>query len=799
MFGVKIFPYKVWKLEGEANLSKKALNLKMKELKTDLGTFKDLELSIGRIFEEAWAEQVGPTPYPSITELRDWDLRLLKRYAPLYMPFCDLCCLCTMGKCDLSGGKRGACGIDMAGQKSRIVLLACCIGAATHTGHARHLVEHLIDKYGRDAPIDVGGVSVDVEAPVTRLVTGVRPKTLGDLEDILDYLETQVTHLLSATHTGQEGSNIDFESKVFHAGMIDQVGMEVADMAQISAYDLPKADPEAPMAEIGFGVVDISKPVILVIGHNVPPAIGIMDYIMDKGLSGEVEVAGICCTAIDVTRYTNRAKIVGPISWQLRFIRSGVPDVIVVDEQCIRCDALQEAQKIGAPLIAASEKNCLGLQNRTRDKADDIVADLTSGKAPGALILDPDLVGEVAVRTVMNVAPRRNKFKVIPEVDEIIDSAEKCTQCNECRRACPNDLNIPAAMAEAAKGDLSELAGLYEGCIGCARCEYVCPNGLTPHSFIVKAAEKRLKEEKYKIRVGRGAIQDVEIREVGGPIVLGEIPGVVALVGCANYPNGGVEVAEMAREFAKRRYIVTATGCAAMSMAMCKDEEGKTVYEAYSGAFDAGGVLNVGSCVSNPHIAGAAIKIASIFAHRNLRANYEEIADYVLNRVGAVGVAWGAMSQKAASIASGFWRLGVPVIVGPHGAKYRRMLLGRKDHEEDWYVYDARTGDRVYVGPAPEHLFCAAETKEEAMVMIAKLCMRPSDTTKGRMIKLTHYIDLHKRLYGLMPDDIHLFVRSIADVPIVMKEEVMRILDEKGWTEKTIPDPTLLPRLIRRK
>jgi len=388
---------------------------------------------------------------------------------------------------------------------------------------------------------------------------------------------------------------------------------------------------------------------------------------------------------------------------------------------------------------------------------------------------------------------------MIPDAEEVIEGAKKCKKCYQCRRACPNDLPIPEAIAEAAKGKLDKLAEIYDECIGCARCESACPQKLPIHSFIVKAAEKKIKKETYKIRAGRGAIQDIEIREVGGPIVLGEIPGVIAFVGCANYPKGGKEVAEMAMEFANRRYIVLTSGCAAMSAAMYKNEEGKSPYEIYPGAFDAGGLVNVGSCVSNPHIAGAAIKIASIFAKRNLRANYEEIADYILNRVGAVGVAWGAMSQKAASIASGFWRLGVPVVVGPHGTKYRRMLLGRKDREEDWYVYDARTGEKVYVGPAPEHLFYAAETKEEAMVMIAKLCMRPNDTTKGRAIKLTHYIDLSRRLYGVIPDDVHLFIRTMADIPITMKDEIVKILEEKGWKERKIPDPTLLPRLIRKK
>jgi len=781
-------------------LRKKGLVVKAKELKTDLAVAKDLEVSIGGVFEETWAEPAGPTPFPSITDLREWDFRLLERYKPFYLPFCDVCCLCTFGKCDLTGDKRGACGLNMAAQQSRIVLLACCIGAATHTGHARHLLEHLIEKFGRRCPIDVGGIRVDVEAPVTRLVTGIRPRTLGDLEEVLDYCETEVTHLLAACHTGQEGSNIDFESKVLHAGMIDQVGMEVADMVQISAYGFPKADPEAALTEIGWGVADVSKPVILVIGHNVPSAVGIVDYLKDKEMYNAVEVVGICCTAIDMTRYSpSMAKIVGPISWQLRFIRSGLPDLIVVDEQCIRADSLVEAQKVKAPVIASSPKNCLGLENRTESPAKEIISDLVEGKVPGALILDSEKVGEVAVETVMAVAPKRKKFNIIPKVEEIIKAAQECTQCNECMRACPNNQPIPEAMKAAAKGDLNPLAEILENCVGCARCDSACPNDFPLHSFMVKAGEKSLVEEKFKIRVGRGAIQDVEIREVGGPIVLGEIPGVVALVGCANYPRGGREVAEIAEEFAKRRFIVVATGCAAMSMAMVKDEDGKTLYEKYPGSFEAGGILNVGSCVSNPHIAGAAIKIASIFAKRKLRANYEEIADYILNRVGAVGLAWGAMSQKAASIASGFWRLGVPVIVGPHGSKYRRMLLGRKDKEDDWQVYDARTGDKVYAGPAPEHLFTTAETKEEAMVLIAKLCMRPNDTTKGRAIKLTHYIDLHKRLYGVMPDDIHFFVRNKADVPITMKDEILKILEEKGWKETRIPDPTLLPRLIRHR
>ncbi len=780
-------------------MSRKNVELRIKELNTKAATIKDLQLSFGRLITETWTAPMGPTPFPSIAALREWDHKLLQRYKPFYMPYCDVCCLCTFGKCDLTAGKRGACGINMEAQQSRIVLLACLIGASTHTSHARHMVEHLIEKYGHDFPIDIGGINIEVEAPITRLVCGVKPRTLGDLEEALDYCENQITNLLSSTHTGQEGSHIDFESKVFHAGMIDHIGLEVADIAQVAALGFPKADPEAPLVNLGYGTIDSQKPLILCIGHNVVPATGIVDYLKTNGLHGEVEVCGLCCTAHDITRYNPRAKIIGPISWQLRFIRSGLPDVIVLDEQCVRTDCLLEAQKIKAPVVVTSEKNCMGLPNRTNDPVDAIVDDLVEGKTTGVLILDPEKVGEVVARTAVKVAPSRKKFKAIPTVEDIVNASKTCKKCNDCRRACPQDLHIMEAVADAATGNLDSLASLYDVCVGCGRCENACQNDLPLHSYIVKAGEKKLKEEKFKIRSGRGAIQDVEIRNVGSPIVLGEIPGVLAVVGCSNYPHGGKEVVDICQEFANRRYIVVTSGCAAMTAAMYNNEEGKSLYELYPGSFEAGGIVNVGSCVSNAHIAGAAIKIANIFAKRNLRANYEEIADYIYNRVGAVGLAWGAYSQKAAAIGAGFWRLGVPVIVGPHGSKYRRMLLGRKDREEDWYVYDARTGDRVYVGPAPEHLFYAAESKEEAMVMIAKLCMRPNDTTKGRAIKLTHYIDLHKRFYGAMPDDINLLVRNEMDIPITMKDEIHKILAEKNWKEGRIPDPTLLPRMIRKR
>jgi CO dehydrogenase/acetyl-CoA synthase alpha subunit len=44
-------------------------------------------------------------------------------------------------------------------------------------------------------------------------------------------------------------------------------------------------------------------------------------------------------------------------------------------------------------------------------------------------------------------------------------------------------------------------------------------------------------------------------------------------------------------------------------------------------------------------------------------------------------------------------------------------------------------------------------------------------------------------------------VRRAQDIPFTMKDEIMKILEEKGWEEDHIasPDPTLLDRMIRRR
>jgi len=779
-------------------MSKKGAKIKIDEYKGPLGSIKGFELTTGKISygdETEW-EPMGPSPNPHVPTLRNWFFQLMDRYKPFYMPICDMCCLCTYGKCNLSKGRTGACGINMETQQARIVEIACCIGASCHSAHGDHLLHWLKEKYG-NVPINFGN-NIAVEMPLTRLITGIKPETLEDLETAMEWVHYTITQLLAAAHTGQESNYLDYEAKSYLAGLADAVGMEVSDAAQIAAYGFPMGDADVPIVELGMGTMDSkNKAIVLMIGHNVAPGIELVDYMREKGYENKLDVGAICCTSHDLTRYYDAAKIVGSYSRQLHYIRSGLPDVIMVDEQCVNLQTFEEAKKIGAPYIATNEKIMSGLPDRTADSVNEIVDDLVSGKALGVTILDPIKAGQVATETALKMKPIRKAKSSIPDEQGCIDMAYRCNGCGNCQRNCPNDLPLVEGIKLVKEGDFSLLQSIFDRCLSCGRCEVDCMKNVSPLDLIIYASREYIRTETYNCRAGRGPIQDTEIRNVGAPIVLGEIPGIVAIIGCSNYGHEIRELYTMAEEFLIRNYIVVVSGCGAMDIGLVKDDEGKTLYDRFPGDFDRGGLVNVGSCVANPHITGAACKVANIFARRPLRGNFEEIADYILNRVGAVGVAWGAMSQKAASIAAGANGLGIPAIVGPHAAQYRRAFIGRSDDDETWKVFNARDGTGGHVvSPCPEHLLTTAETIDDAICLVAKLALRPADNSKGRMIKLSHWIDLERKYKGVdFPTDLEKYIRLEADIPINLKTEIQEFLKSKNWQPTDIIDPTLLERL----
>jgi len=732
---------------------------------------------------DAW-EPVGHTPLPGMLDLRNWDRRLFQTWQPLYVPVTERCNLCTYGECDLTTGKKGACGMDASAMQARLTLQSCCEGLARSLAGARRMVQYVIDVKGGELKIDLGD-RVAIEAPHIRTVIGLRPAKLDDLPPVLTYLEHQLAPLLAAAHTGMESSNLDFESKAMQASMLSQVAMEAGEIAAIAGLGFPSSTAATPLVDAGWSAVDRSKAVILVVGNDTVSAVCLIDYLRNAGLEDTIEVAGAGPVAHDLVRYSSRARIAGPLSRLLFFLRCGIADVVMCGGGNLLTDIAGETVAAGAAFIATDARAVRGLEDATALDPEQIVSELLGGA--GRLVLDPRKAASVAAEAALKLAPGRKKLMLDKEA--VVALAAGVKSARACDAACPNRLPVSAAVAEAALGELDLFSDVFEKCSGCGLCEEAT-GGEVP---VIRMMQVAARQESGKMRVGRGPVMDTEIRKVGAPLVLGNIPGIIAIVGGSNYPGSPDDIALMAEEFARRKYIVVLAGDSAIAAALKQDADGRTVYEKYPPDFEAGGIINVGPGSAAAHISGAAIKIASIFAALPLRANYEVVADYILNRVGACGLAWGACGEEELALATGCNRLGIPVIVGPHCIKYGRLYVSR-GAETDWSVMDGRQKTLVDTGePAPEHLLNLLDSREAVMVALARLCLRRNDTPQGRATKLAHYIGLHKQFTGRLPDDVHLFVRRSSDIPIFYKKELQARLQEVGWEEKPVLSlPTLI-------
>lgn len=732
-----------------------------------------------------------------ITELRHWDQTLLNRYRPVYHPVSKACCLCGLGPCDLDKGRRGACGQDLRTFLSREALLMAVTGAAAHASHARDIVELLLKEKGPGLPLSLGEW-IQIRMPITRIVTGRHPAVLSDLLHVLGYIDAEIVQLLASAHFGGESSHLDLESKILHAGTMDILSMEIADIAQISGYGFPAGDAGATLIPLSIEQEDV-RPLILCVGHHSAVGQRILDIIDAEGMAGEVSVAGLCCTAHDMIRgRLGRAghaadkvqmNVAGNLRDQLVFARSGRAHIVVADQQCVRLDLSEEVLRTGAFFIATSGQSCAGLQDETDADPSILAADLNGRRLRAVFMSDPEKAARLAIALAVNWRP--SVQPTVPAPAAMEEAVERCTDCGLCSRFCPAALPVSAFVFSRAKGEANaEItpAGIASRCITCGRCDTACPQGIPVMALIGAQAHGKLANG--LIRAGRGPIDDYEIKTTGPSIVLGDIPGVVAFLTCPEYPDARDSLAWTARSLAERGYIVLAAGCAALDLGRADG----MLYRDFPGTFDAGGVLNTGSCVSSAHAVGALIKVASIFLHRRLDRNYVEIADYILNRIGAVGVLWGGVTPKSFSASAGANRLGIPVVFGPHGTKFRRTLDGG---QSSGMVLDARSGREVLAGIAPAHLTAIAHTKEELIIQIARLCIRPNDTTWGRQTKLRNYLELSETLVGVMPADLKGYVRVPDDLPEERRDDLLNLIRAWGWEPSYIPDPTLLDVLVR--
>lgn len=720
------------------------------------------------------------TPFPKPVDLYEWDSLLLRRYEPLYAPQTTVCYDCALGPCDLSGGKIGGCGGDIRYQQARGNLLMACMGASSSISYARQLYDYAVSEFSEHHPLSVEG---KIGCLQTRVITGLpSPEKLGELEQVLRYLEGQLTSLLSSTIPGTQTNHVELESMALHAGTLTHLAQEVSETIKVSCFNFfttrSLSDEELKKAlelktVVGVGSVDTSKPVIMFVGQNLLPAVELVNLVKDQKLENRVEVCGVGPVAQELLRILDTAKIVGPATRLLLYLRLGLADVVLADNICVKIELLSEAERTRTPVIATTEAFRYGLPDRTDDPAYQIVEDLVEGNQRGALISDPVKAAEVALRVSIELKGGREERRRV----DFGETSEKCKQSDMCSDLCPFQLPIAEAVRSA---DIQKLRRIYDDCTFCGSCEQ--KSGLPLVDLIIQASEDRIRKESFSIRGPRGPIGHRGLRELKSSIDSGKVPGVIALLGCGKYPSSARELVWMVNELTTQNYVVLVSGCSAIEMAMSGNNEGKNPYQVNHALLRAGGLVNMGGCTTSTNVSSVYLEFACLGGEIPTRANFMELADYTLNTTNGAVIAWGVCEELVYPIIEGYARMGIPVVIGPRESRLGGYLMSNIDNKENLRAVDRFTGERIWVEPAPEHLIVHVETKEEAVATAAKLCIRPNDSREGRASRIDSYTRLVEKHFNKLPEDVNYFIREEGDLPPTRKSRIIELLKERhGW------------------
>lgn len=752
---------------------------------------RGVEEIVKESIEKSWSDnlvnqmKVWLTPFPNATDIAEWDRMLLERYPPLYTVIEKRCNDCCMGPCELKKLK-GTCGLDLETYQAKLSLQTSCRGLSIQLSSTRYLLNHCIKEFGERKKIG-WGKNVAYGMMNVNAMCGFTPKTLKEANRVVTYLEGQLSDLLSSTSVGYEGNTIDLESKALHAGSLLLVALDINEFLKHAFFnfcwgpdreltELPTF-PE-PNTHTGIGTVDTSKPVILFLGFDILPAWNAVNYIKANGMEDTIEVTGIGSVGHDLVRFYDKAKILTSPVKTSKVLRMGIPDVIVVGDTCCKTNVLEDAKRTDTKVIATSFNQNMGLMDRIEEGVDDLVKELLSGTS-AVLITDPKKAGEVAVKLVGEIKSQRKESYLL-SIDEIKKWASKCDECDACFRVCPNSLHISAALKAAANGDTSRLCYLHDKSIYCGKCEEACPHDIPIIDMIIGAAKEEIRDDKAVMKAGRGAFSNLEIRDWA--ITMFACPGSVVIMGCNNYRGSDMDIAHMASELISNIYSVTVAGCAASDIARHKDKKtGKFLYELYPTLFNPKCLVNTGGCSGQSHFPTAFYKVGYMGFRAPYRATYTMLSDFT-TRLPNVLVIWGPASDLMYTLASGYARAGIPVILGPGGFNFKRYLMGNKYDRSKWWALHGNTGKKGEVDPLPEHMIVPVETKEEVLALIPKLCLLFQDMEAARQAKFDLYVDHYKNDFGVWPDDWHLYVRREVEIPLIKKAKVLRLLEEEhGW------------------
>jgi len=655
-------------------------------------------------------------------DIAEWDNVLLNRYYPVYTNIKEECDDCIQGPCAISqkeNERNGLCGLDGDAYQAKLSLQEACKGLFRQLAFARDLLDFSIKLFARGKEIDLGP-SIEYPTMNTSMLTGFYTKNLGDMDRALSYAEAQLSELLLAAYFGNE-SVIEFEEKTLHAGSLIFLAMEIAENIKMCCFDFLNAGKYPATEYSDFPPVE-TEVGMGAVDTTKPVIVFFGNNFLPAWFAVEHVKGEGLEDAIEICG-------VGAVGHDIpRFYKGGKVLTSAVKAR--------EVIRAGIPDVIVFSESCFGFDVLAEAKRVDAKVIAYGYNAGNGLEDRSDDSAEDTLNDIMD--------KNLPGVR----------------------ITIPEKAGELAIKLVKEIK----------------ERGQRKKSYLLPVEE--IKEDKYLMRAGRGPMSELEWRDLTFGVVLGgNGPGMINIVGCGNYPGSEREVADMARYFLERNAIVTVSGCVAVDVAKYFDEEEKKyLFEQYIAAGVLKGLVNFGGCTAISHVPSAVYRGALVGSAYTPKANWTQIADYLYARLPVVVIMWGAATEEMYAVASGLVRSGIPVVVGPSGFRFKRYFMGDKHDRSKWWMYDGVTGEKKEVEPCPVHMLVQVETKEEAIVMSAKLLHRPLALRDPRLASLEAENEAHKEFFGEYPDDWHLYVRSEQELHVMRRAELLRKLEkEHGW------------------
>lgn len=709
-------------------------------------------------------------PFSRVEDINEWDKILLNRYKPLY----------TVPD---TQGKKGAGAKPDTVKLARNTLDMHVRAVSQTVSQARSLLDEAIKAFGPEKEIDMG-TSIVYPTPNTTVLTGSVPQNLSELNEALEYAEAQLIEQM-AILAQKTGDAIDLESRAMHTASLGALAAEVEEVVKINCFDslsvgnVPVKDtanyPECKIP-IGLGTVDKTKPVLSFFGDDFYPIMFTVGRLEEEGLSEDIEITGLGNAGHELCRIYQEGKIIVATTGKaVKGIRAGIPDLVVASNSCFPVDIIGEAEKAGVPVLAAGPHASYPAMDMTEESPKKIARRLSKGKS--ALVRDVEKAGDVAVEFFKAFPGKMGKA---PDKSVIEEAKKKCRKCDTCFYQCPN--NLPIASAIAGGGSVS-LSDLYDRCLFCGKCEAACPAKIPIVDCILASSEENMAKEKSRMRAGRGPLSHIEFRDLTFGLVLGgNGPGLIAVMGCGHNPGATDELADIAVELLDRNCAVMTAGCGAAEIASRIDEKtGRALPENYLAMATLKGLVNCGGCSGDAHIMASMYKLAGLGGGISIHGNFDQPADYNLNRAPYVIVIWGPASERMMVKATSYARAGASVVIGPSAFEYNRSLVANQYDRSVWKMYDGNTGTEREVDPSPPHLIYPVETKEEAVTMAMKLCMIACALRDSRLSSIDNYTDVHQKYFESLPEDWSLFLRSPLELPVMKRMKMLNKLKEKGW------------------